>query len=188
MFHTSGLGSQTRATLGSRLLHEACFHVNYTYLVTSSHRGIARLLPGGPTGLFSLLAGGGLKKMSEERERDSKLLDELGDPHLLANCPHDDLPGKFPISEIGFDESLKLLVKEKPADILDLIVEQESFVRVSIHSSNPKNQVNAFLYENSEAHEALAWTTGTAMTTTFFQPLKPQSRAYRLKLEYEGLD
>jgi hypothetical protein len=42
------------------------------------------------------------------------------------------------------------LVQEKPSDDLDLVVEAESLLRVSIHSSSPQNQVKAFLYENSK--------------------------------------
>jgi len=139
MFHTSGLGSETRAALGGRLLHDACLHVNYTYLVASSLRGDARSVRGGMSGLLSLFFGGGLEKMVTQAERDAVLLDELGDPDMLASCPHDDIPGKFPVSVTGFDTALRLLVKEKPQDVLDLVVEQESFVRVTIHSHNPRN-------------------------------------------------
>ena len=70
---------------------------------------------------------------------------------MLANCPHDDLPKQLPVSETGFDKSLTLLVQEKPSDILDLVVEQDSLLRVSIRSSNPRNQVKAFLYEDSKS-------------------------------------
>jgi hypothetical protein len=80
---------------------------------------------------------------------DGKFLDELGDPKTLASCVHDDLPTQLPRSETGFDKSYTLLVQSKPSDILDLVVEQESLLRVSIRSSNPKNQIRAFLYENS---------------------------------------
>lgn len=59
---------------------------------------------------------------------------------------------------------------------------------MSIHSSNPKNQVKVFLYENSDSHDAFAWTTGTGMAQSLFHHVKAQQRAYRLKIEYESLD
>ena len=61
-------------------------------------------------------------------------------------------------------------------------------MRVSIHSSNPKNQVKAFLYEDSKATRAVAWTSGSRTSSSLLHPLKPQQKAYRFKLEYESLD
>ena len=69
---------------------------------------------------------------------DAKLLDELGDTHFLSSCPHDDLKA-FPYSEVGFEMDLTLLVQEKPHDTLDLVIEVDSFVRISIYSPNTIN-------------------------------------------------
>lgn len=63
MFITEGLGSQSREHLQSKLLHETCLGVKYTYLVTSAQRGGIRQIPGGPFGLLGLLFGGGMGKM-----------------------------------------------------------------------------------------------------------------------------
>jgi hypothetical protein len=191
MFQTGGLGSQDGKGAHGRLLQDDCLGVSYTYLVASSLRHDSRTLDGA-TSLMALLAGGGLEKLVKQHDRDGRLLDELGDPSLLANCPHDDLPAALPRSETGFDRSFTLLVQEKPHDVLDLVIDQESLVRVAIHSSSPKNQVKAYLYENSKTqvagHDALAWSTGTRVTATLLHTLKPQKRAYRLKLEYDSLD
>jgi len=116
------------------------------------------------------------------------LLDEVGDSALFSACRHDDLPASFPRSETGFDKTYKLQVQQKPYDTLDLVVEQESLVRISIHSTNPKNQVKAFLYEDSKAKEAIAWSSGGRTASSLIQSVKASRRAYRIKLEYESLD
>jgi hypothetical protein len=69
---------------------------------------------------------------------NAKLLDELGETNFIESCPHDELK-PFPISEIGFERDLTLLVQQKPHDMLDLVIEVDSFVRVSIYSANPVN-------------------------------------------------
>jgi hypothetical protein len=79
---------------------------------------------------MGLLAGGGLEKLQSQVQLDGKFLDELGDTGTLANCMHDDLPRQLPRSETGFDKSFTLLVQLKPADILDLVVEQDSLLRI----------------------------------------------------------
>jgi hypothetical protein len=55
---------------------------------------------------------------------------------------------------------------------LDLVVEQESLLRISMRSKNPKNQVRAFLYENSEAMRAIAWTSGSRTASSLLHPVK----------------
>ena len=183
---TDGLSGEHREAFGSLLLSEACLHVRYQYFVTSTLRVDSRILDGAMMG--SILFSGGLQKMTQQRDFDRKLLDQLGDVSALASCPHDDLPGSFPVSEDGFDVSYTLLVQEKPADVLDLVVEADSLLRVQIHSDNPKNQVWAFLYQNSSSHGSFAWTEGSRTSSTLLQTIKAQDRAYRLRLEYESLD
>jgi len=99
-------------------------------------------------------------------------LDGLGDTSLMGSCPHDDLPSELPISETGFDKTYTLLVQAKPSDTLDLVVEQESLLRLSMRSKNPKNQVRAFLYENNEAMRAIAWTSGSRTASSLLYPVK----------------
>jgi hypothetical protein len=171
MYVSGGLSGEQRSLLGTRLLHETCFGVHYTYLVASTKKGDSRTLEGGPLGLLGLLLGGGLGKMARQAERDTRLLDELGATNWLENCRHDDLPRHLPASEGGFDKALRLLVQEKPADILDVIVERESLLRITIHSSNSRNQVRAFLYETGTTASAIAWTTGSRSSSTLLYPL-----------------
>ena len=78
-------------------------------------------------------------KIAKQVERDGMLLDEIGNIEWLGNCPHDDLPSQLPASESGFDKALRLRVQEKPADILDIVVDRESLLRITIHSSNSRN-------------------------------------------------
>jgi hypothetical protein len=138
MFITEGLGSKNRELFKNKLLHETCLGVKFTYLVTSAQKGGIKQIPGGPFGLLGLLFGGGMGKVVKQMSDDAKLLDEVGETDFLASCPHDDLK-TFPISEVGFEMDLTLLIQEKPHDTLDLVIEVESFVRVSIYSGNTVN-------------------------------------------------
>jgi hypothetical protein len=67
----------------------------------------------------------------------------------------------LPISKDGFDMAYSLIVQEKPHDTLDLVVESPSLLRISVHTKNPKNQVNVFLYATEKDKNALSWTTGS---------------------------
>jgi hypothetical protein len=128
-----------------------------------------------------------MQKMIKSVATDQRLIDELGDSEFIESCPHDELK-PFPISEVGFEMALNLLTQEKPHDTLDLVIEVDSFVRISIYSPNTINQARAFIYENSESGSPLSWTTGSASASSMLIRLKPQERAYRMKLEYESLD
>ena len=48
--------------------------------------------------------------MAIAKERDSRLLDEIGDLQALTTCQHDDLPSSLPIGEEGFNKAFTLLV------------------------------------------------------------------------------
>lgn len=134
--------------------------------------------------------GGGIGKLVEEQARDSSLLDEVGDQSQLSSCVHDDLPPQLPIGETGFDQQYKILVQMKPSDTMDLVIEQDSVVRVHVHTYNPKNQVRAFIYANGDKDDKkpLGYSVGGRSSSTLFMPLRHEERAYRLVLEYESLD
>jgi len=188
VFVASGLAGKTRVALGSALLPETCLHLRYTYLVASALKGDAKTLSG-PLDFMSLMFGGGLGKLVAEQERDVRLLDEVGDQSQLASCVHDDLPASLPVGGTGFDSAFKLLVQTKPSDTLDLVVEEDSVVRVHLHSESPKNQVRAFIYSSDpKVKKPLGYSIGGRSTSTLFMPLKQEERAYKLVLEYESLD
>jgi len=151
MYVSGGLSGIQQELLGTRLLHETCFDVKYTYLVASTKKGDTKTLQGGPLGLIGLLFSGGLQKIGQQFERDNKILEELGDQadQWIGNCEHDDIPTFLPASIDGFDKSLKLLVAQKPADFLDLTVERDALVRIQVHSSNSRNQVKVFIYQSA---------------------------------------
>lgn len=141
--------------------------------------------------MWSLLAGGdGLAKVAAQAERDTKLLDELGADatSTLGACMHDDLPDALPVVAAGFDRSFTLLAKEKPSDLLEVVVEANSILRVAIHTANEKNQVSAYLLEHAGDHEALAWTKGAGNAWSFVHVIKPKKTAYYLKIVYDSLD
>jgi len=80
---------------------------------------------------------------------------------MFGSCPHDDLPYDLPVSESGFDRYYNLLIQEKPADNLDLVVMQESLLRISIKTNSVKNQVRVFIYSDAYTNTPITWTTGS---------------------------
>jgi hypothetical protein len=48
--------------------------------------------------------------------------------------------------------------------------------------------VKAFLFENSKSTVAIAWTRGSRASSSLLLYVKPQRKAYRLRLEYDSLD
>jgi len=189
VFVASGLSGKVRVALGSALLPETCLSLRYTYLVASALKGDTRTLSlAGPLDFMSLMFGG-LGGLMDGAARDERLLSEVGDQAQLFSCVHDDLPAKLPVGGTGFDEAFKLLVQAKPSDSLDLVIEQDSVVRVHMHSESPKNQVRAFIYSSDhKTKKPLGYSIGGRSTSTLFMPLKQDERAYRLVLEYESLD
>jgi len=109
MFLEGGLGSKASQQLGARRLPQACQGVSYNYLVASTLIHDSRTLDGGAMSLMSLLAGDGIQKIKNQQELNSKLLSELGDTSVLADCRHDDLPVALPAIVTGFDRSFTLL-------------------------------------------------------------------------------
>ena len=81
-------------------------------------------------------------------------------------------------------------MQTKPSDTMDLVVEQDSVVRVQIHTYNPKNQVRAFIFSNDDKDnkKPLGYSVGGRSSASLFMRLKQEERAYRLVLEYESLD
>lgn len=73
---------------------------------------------------------------------------------------------------------------------MDLVMEQDSLVRIHIHTYNPKNQVRAFIYSNEDKDnkKPIGYSIGGRSSASLFMPLKHEDRAYRLVLEYESLD
>jgi hypothetical protein len=110
--------------------------------------------------------------MAESVERDSKLIDEVGETSWLGNCEHDDLPTSLPASVDGFDKHFRLMVQEKPSDFIDLIVERDSLLRINIHSSNSRNQIKGFLYESASSKEPVTWTKGSRSSSSILKILK----------------
>jgi len=115
----------------------------------------------------------GLQRIRDRKKLDDQMMSEMGDLNNLGDCKHDDLPAGLPAIETGFDRSFVLLAQEKPSDFLDLVIERESLLRVSIHTHNEKNQISAYLLEHERDEEAVAWTVGTGNSRTFVRKVKP---------------
>jgi hypothetical protein len=64
MFLTGGLGSQSRNTLGGKLMRDTCLKVNYQYLVASTLMHDSRAFEGA-TSVMSLLLSGGVQKIMD---------------------------------------------------------------------------------------------------------------------------
>ena len=133
MFNWRGLNSKQRKEFGDKLLHQACLDVKYSYFITSTYKKDSRQVMGGPFGLLALMVSGGLQKMAMQHEMDNNLLSEMGGSSFKS-CQFDDVPLELPVSESGFDESFTFVVQEKPYDLIDLVVEQDSLVKVALHS------------------------------------------------------
>ena len=113
-FKASGLSQKIRDQMKSKLLHDPCITISYTYLVASAKKGDASGSPAMQGAMYFLNLihqgfGAGLgrdKTMSEEM--DTKLGENV--------CEHDELKISLPDGEEGFDLSFNLLVQTKPND------------------------------------------------------------------------
>jgi hypothetical protein len=108
-----------------------------------------------------------------------------------GGCEHDELKFELPDGEEGFDLSFNLLVQTKPSDEINVAVSQDSIARIYTHSTNAKNQIKPYIYQdngNGKTDELLAWGQGSATTSTLFHLLKAKDTGYKLQLEYATKD
>jgi hypothetical protein len=79
-------------------------------------------------------------------------------------------------------------MSKKNYEILDIVSEENALLRVFIKPRNPRNNVNAFLYQDLKLNNLVAFTETSTKTKDFITSLKAQRKAYKLKIVYDSLD
>lgn len=154
--------------MGGRLLHEPCLHVTFSYLVTQATGESPALAGANP--VLAMLLGGGLGRNTQIGE----LVRNMGSLADFKSCMHDDFKVRVDKGAEGFDNGFHLKVQEKMSDSVSLIVEQDSVIRVTTHSENAKNQLNAFIYQNNGGSDTLlASSKGSRTMKTLFHRAEP---------------
>ncbi len=107
---------------------------------------------------------------------------------LSPTCRYEEIPKVLPTSETGYDLTYNFMFSERAHDLIDLIVEQDSLFRIYIEVPNPLNNLNVFLYQNSDMKSLLTYTQPSHNEKEFIVSLKAQKKAYKLKLVYDSMD
>lgn len=71
---------------------------------------------------------------------------------------------------------------------MDIIVEEDSLIKIMFNMKNPRNSLNAFLYDSSEMKNLLTYTQPSHNEKELTLALKAQKKAYKLKIVEDSLD
>ena len=187
-FLHSGLG-KTQQISALKLYHKPCIHMHYNYFVTTMNPNDVRVLKLGFIDfLSSLFSGENMFKGDEgQSSYDKSLTDdirELGNSH----CQFDPMPRSFPNQPEGFDKTFTLKVSKKNYEIIDFINDENSLLKVFVRTRNAKNNVNIYLYKDAQLNNVITYTPTKGGSKDFIAQLKPQKKAYKLKIVYDTLD
>lgn len=80
------------------------------------------------------------------------------------------------------------MFNRKAYELIDIIVEEDSLLKVFFNIDNPKNNLNAFLYENSELKNLITFTSPSHNLKELSLALKYQKKAYKLKIVQDSID
>ena len=89
-----------------------------------------------------------LTDAAKQNDNDSRMRLEFSDI-LSPTCRYDEIPSSLPATESGYDISFDLRLGHKPFDFIDVVVEEPSLFKVLFTVTNPRNNLNAFIYQNS---------------------------------------
>jgi hypothetical protein len=64
-------------------------------------------------------------------------------------------------------------MSKKNFELIDIVATDEQLLRVFVNTQNPKNNVNVFLYQNSQMNNLLAYTENSKFNKNFLTTLKP---------------
>ena len=64
----------------------------------------------------------------------------------------------MPATESGYDITYNFMFTRKAYETIDIIVEEDSLFKVFFNVDNPKNSLNAFLYEGTDMKKLVANT------------------------------
>ena len=76
----------------------------------------------------------------------------------------------------------------KSFDIIDLVSDTNSLLRVYIKTRNPRSNANAFLYDSGDLSHLLASSKTIRTHKEFSVNIKPQKKAFKLKVVYDTID
>lgn len=112
----------------------------------------------------------------------------MGDDVLDVNdqCHYDELPKSMPETESGYDLAYTLPIPILQRQKLDILAPEDSILKVLIISKNPRDNINAFLYDSQGNLIANSLPDFTYKTLT--ASLKGQKKAYKLKIVYDTFD
>jgi hypothetical protein len=80
--------------------------------------------------------------------------DDLRNLHEFQTCNYDEIPRRFPISDDGFDRQYTFSMSSSTSQIIDLVIEEASFVKVFLSPRNPKNMIKAQLHRPGRGDKA----------------------------------
>ena len=98
------------------------------------------------------------------------------------------MPKKFEATESGYDNTYNLAFTRKAFETIDIVVEEDSLIKVMFHMKNPRNSLNAFLYSNSDMKNLISYTQPSHNEKELTIALKAQKKAYKLKIVEDTLD
>jgi hypothetical protein len=122
-----------------------------------------------------------------QHEVDTTMRNEFSDV-LSATCRYEEVPKVLYASESGYDLTFNLMFSEKSFELIDILLEEDSLFKLFLNVENPKNNLNAFIYQNGDMKNLLAYTQPSHSEKEFTLALKAQKKAYKLKIVYDSMD
>ena len=80
--------------------------------------------------------------------------DDLRNLHEFQTCNYDAIPRRFPISDDGFERQYTFSMSSATTQVIDLVVEEASFVKVFMSPRNAKNSIKAQLHRPGKGDAA----------------------------------
>ena len=157
------------------MLNSHCFKGVYTYMVASANEHDMTL---------SQMVGFN----RENRVRIMETLDDLRDLHEYMTCHHNELPEHFPISDEGFERQYTFKVSGGAQQIVDLIIEEPSLIRVLLTMHSEENHVQAILLQPGDLNDNKHRVGQTDAHGTFMSTIEPNEHPYHMKLVHTEFD
>jgi hypothetical protein len=172
------------------LLPSKCINMTYSYYITSAMNRDSQSLE---INLMDFMAGvfSGLENqlvdVIRQHEVDTMMRNEFSDV-LSATCRYEEVPKVLSASESGYDLTYNFMFSEKSYELIDILVEEDSLFKLFLNVDNPKNNLNAFMYQGSDMKNLLAYTQPSHSEKELTLALKAQKKAYKLKIVYDSMD
>jgi hypothetical protein len=144
--------SQLSAHEFKRLVPDPCLTVNYSYYISTTYDEDLQKVD-----FFDMLAsifGGFIPDSAKQREFDHYLNQELGE--ALTECSSDELPLALEGTESGYDLSYRVQIPKVSSQEIQIIVLEDSLLKVMTSTTNHKGNINMFLYRHNDDDQAIA--------------------------------